>query len=57
MSFGDFLGERVFKPLAMNHTIAYENGRNEVAGRAYGHTRIGQRLARNRPEFHLGDSG
>ena len=40
MSFGDFLGERVFKPLAMNHTIAYENGRNEVAGRAYGHTRI-----------------
>lgn len=39
MSFGDFLRERIFKPLAMNHTIAYEKGKNEVTNRAYGHTR------------------
>lgn len=38
MTFGDFLRERIFKPLAMSHTIAYENGKNEVTNRAYGHT-------------------
>jgi CubicO group peptidase (beta-lactamase class C family) len=38
MSFGDFLRERIFKPLEMNHTIAYEKGKNQVANRAYGHT-------------------
>jgi CubicO group peptidase (beta-lactamase class C family) len=38
MSFGDFLHQRIFKPLEMNGTIAYENGKNEVAKRAYGHT-------------------
>jgi CubicO group peptidase (beta-lactamase class C family) len=39
MSFGDFLEKRIFKPLAMNHTIAYEKSKNEVTNRAYGHTR------------------
>ena len=38
MSFGDFLQERIFKALEMNRTIAYVNGKNEVANRAYGHT-------------------
>jgi CubicO group peptidase (beta-lactamase class C family) len=38
MSFGDFLRERIFKPLEMDHSVAYEKGRNEVANRAYGHT-------------------
>lgn len=38
VSFGDFLHERIFKPLEMNHTVAYEKGKNEVANRAYGHT-------------------
>jgi CubicO group peptidase (beta-lactamase class C family) len=38
MSFGDFLHQRIFKPLEMNGTIAYEKGKNEVANRAYGHT-------------------
>ena len=39
MGFGDFLHARIFKPLEMNETIAYEKGKNEVANRAYGHTR------------------
>ncbi|MFY9559018.1 MAG: serine hydrolase domain-containing protein [Terriglobales bacterium] len=39
MSFGDFLRERIFKPLEMSHTIAHEKSRNEVTNRAYGHTR------------------
>ena len=37
--FGLFLRERIFNPLKMNDTIAYENGKNEVQHRAYGHTR------------------
>ena len=36
--FGDFLRERIFVPLKMNHTLAYEKGKNEVPRRAYGHT-------------------
>jgi CubicO group peptidase (beta-lactamase class C family) len=40
IAFGDFLRERIFKPLEMNATIAYEKGKNEVVNRAYGHTRI-----------------
>jgi len=38
MSFGDFLQQRIFKPLEMNRTIAYEKDKNEVANRTYGHT-------------------
>ncbi len=38
-SFGNFLHEHIFKPLAMNHTLAFENGKNEVTNRAYGHTK------------------
>ncbi len=39
MSFGDFLRQRIFTPLGMTGTIAYEKGRDEVTHRAYGHTR------------------
>ena len=41
-SFGDFLRDRIFAPLDMRQTIAYEKGKNEVPHRAYGHTRLGQ---------------
>lgn len=37
--FGQFLHERIFVPLKMNDTVAYEKGKNEVTHRAYGHTR------------------
>ena len=36
--FGDFLYHRIFAPLKMNSTIAYEKGKNAVPNRAYGHT-------------------
>src|SRR5467141_4047418 len=39
MSFGDFLRQRIFTRLGMRGTLAYERGRNEVAHRAYGHTK------------------
>jgi CubicO group peptidase (beta-lactamase class C family) len=37
--FGDFLHERIFAPLNMNGTLAFEKNKNTVAHRAYGHSR------------------
>ena len=37
-SYGQFLQERIFVPLKMNNTLAYEKGKNKVPHRAYGHT-------------------
>jgi CubicO group peptidase (beta-lactamase class C family) len=39
--FGDFLHARIFTPLGMTQTVAYEKGKNTVANRAYGHTHDG----------------
>ncbi len=36
--FGQFLHNRIFAPLKMDKTLAYEKGKNEVQNRAYGHT-------------------
>jgi CubicO group peptidase (beta-lactamase class C family) len=41
MRFGQFLHDRIFAPLQMNNTLAYEKGKNEVSNRAYGHTKEG----------------
>src|SRR5580658_5040385 len=41
--FGQFLQERIFTPLKMTNTLAYEKGKNEVAHRAYGHTKTDNR--------------
>jgi CubicO group peptidase (beta-lactamase class C family) len=38
-SFGEFLHERIFVPLKMSNTLAYEQGKNRVPNRAYGHTK------------------
>jgi len=37
--FGQFLHDRIFTPLRMTNTLAYEKGKNEVPHRAYGHTK------------------
>ncbi len=37
--FGQFLQERIFAPLKMTNTLAYEKGKNDVRNRAYGHTK------------------
>jgi len=39
--FGDFLHGRIFSPLDMKETVAYEKSKNTVANRAYGHTHEG----------------
>ncbi len=38
-SFGQFLQERIFTPLQMTNTLAYEKGKNGVPNRAFGHTK------------------
>ena len=60
VSFGDFLRHRIFVPLRMNRTLAYEEGRSEVPGRAFGHARDGAsfRQADQSPtSATLGDGG
>lgn len=37
--FGQFLHDRIFAPLKMTDTLAYEKGKNKVSRRAYGHTK------------------
>ncbi len=37
-SFAKFLGERIFTPLGMNNTVAYEDGISTVVNRAFGYT-------------------
>ena len=39
--FREFLGERIFSPLQMSQTVAYQKGINEVTHRAYGHSQQG----------------
>jgi len=36
--FGKLLHERIFMPLGMKNTLAYEKGKNEVPNRAFGYT-------------------
>lgn len=58
--FGDFLHQRIFAPLHMDKTVAYEKGKNEVADRAYGHTKNGndwQQTDQSPTSATLGDGG
>jgi CubicO group peptidase (beta-lactamase class C family) len=58
--FGEFLRQRIFAPLEMGHTLAYEKGRNEVDRRALGYAKdaAGFREADQSPtSATLGDGG
>lgn len=37
--FGQFLHDRIFRPLGMRHTLAFVRGKNTVPRRAYGHSK------------------
>jgi CubicO group peptidase (beta-lactamase class C family) len=37
--FREFLRERIFTPLKMSQTVAYQRGQNEVTHRAFGHSK------------------
>jgi CubicO group peptidase (beta-lactamase class C family) len=58
--FGEFLRQRLFAPLDMTHTVAYEKGRSEVERRAYGHTADGagfRQADQSATSATLGDGG
>jgi CubicO group peptidase (beta-lactamase class C family) len=38
-SYSAFLQERISAPLKMNHTVVFQKGKNEVANRAFGHSK------------------
>lgn len=38
ISYTDFLQQRIFAPLEMQHTVVYQEGKSEVSNRAYGHS-------------------
>jgi CubicO group peptidase (beta-lactamase class C family) len=38
-SFGQFLHDRIFVPLKMNHTLVFEKGKDQTTNRAYGHAK------------------
>ncbi len=59
-SFAEFLHERIFVPLKMTHSLAYEKGKSEVANRAYGHTPQGNTFRetdQSSTSATLGDGG
>src|SRR5262245_59107336 len=58
--FGNVLQERIFEPLGMTRTLAYEKGKNDVPDRAYGHTKEGARFRQtdqSSTSATLGDGG
>jgi CubicO group peptidase (beta-lactamase class C family) len=58
--FGEFLRERIFAPLKMDQTIAYQKGKNTVQNRAFGHGMVNGvwRLTDQSPtSATLGDGG
>jgi CubicO group peptidase (beta-lactamase class C family) len=38
-TYGEFLRAQIFAPLKMNHTIVFQKGKNEIANRAFGHSK------------------
>jgi CubicO group peptidase (beta-lactamase class C family) len=58
--FGEFLRDRIFAPLKMDQTLAYEKGKNEVANRAFGHSNEGsgwKQTDQSSTSATLGDGG
>ena len=59
-SFGEFLHDRIFGPLRMEQTLAHVKGKNEVAYRAFGHTKEGngwKQTDQSSTSATLGDGG
>ena len=59
-SFPEFLAERIFAPLKMSGTLAYVKGKQEIANRAYGHSKEGtgwKETDQSSTSATLGDGG
>ena len=58
--FGQFLEDRIFRPLHMTNTLAYGKGRNTVPRRAFGHSKRGGKWVetdQSSTSATLGDGG
>jgi len=58
--FGQFLHQRIFRPLRMSRTLTYVNGKNTVPNRAYGHSKQGDQFVetdQSATSATLGDGG
>src|SRR3546814_11768867 len=58
--FATFLRERIFKPLGMDNTVAFEQGISTVPNRAYGHSLVDGKWVRtdqSSTSAVLGDGG
>jgi len=59
-TYGDFLDQRIFTPLKMNRTIVFQNGKNKVPNRAFGHSKENDALKetdQSSTSATLGDGG
>jgi CubicO group peptidase (beta-lactamase class C family) len=59
-SYADFLHERIFAPLKMNHTLVFQKGKNQVANRAFGHSKengVLKEMDQSSTSATLGDGG
>jgi CubicO group peptidase (beta-lactamase class C family) len=59
-TYGDFLHQRIFAPLKMNRTIVFQKEKNEVANRAFGHSKENEALKetdQSATSATLGDGG
>jgi len=60
MTFAQFLRTRIFVPLTMEHSLAYEQGLSAIPNRAYGYTKDGdssKRTDQSLTSSVLGDGG
>jgi len=60
LTYGEFLHQRIFVPLRLNHTVAFQKGKNEVVNRAFGHTKEGnlfKETDQSSTSATLGDGG
>jgi CubicO group peptidase (beta-lactamase class C family) len=60
MDFGSFLRERIFQPLDMCNTIAFEEGISQIPHRAFGYSHVGDswiRTDQSLTSATLGDGG
>jgi CubicO group peptidase (beta-lactamase class C family) len=59
-TYGEFLQTRILAPLKMNHTIAFQKGKNEAVDRAFGHSKEGDAFKetdQSATSATLGDGG
>lgn len=60
MPYRDFLEKRIFAPVGMNRSMAYQKGSNEVPERAFGHSKENDRFVetdQSATSATLGDGG